>query len=205
MPVNGRLPRSMLRPIAGGYLRVDAAVRWNAMNAYRRAHGRSTIVPNGQLSSYRTLSGQTLLRRQWCARGRCGNAALPGTSNHGVGLAVDTNDAAGVTRDGARFGWSRRWSDAPWEPWHVKVNLAIAFRAPRTPYWLRVVRRGSRGDHVKRLQVLLRRHGYLRASWKAHTKYTLAVRRAVRKCQRAHHVKADGVVGPATWHMLRQR
>jgi hypothetical protein len=110
---NGRYPDSALAAIPGGRLRKDAALRWNAMCMYLRAHGRAIPMPNGAYSSYRTLAGQVLMRNQWCARGKCQNAAVPGTSNHGKGISVDTNQ--GSTVDSVpQFGFDKRHSDAPW-------------------------------------------------------------------------------------------
>lgn len=203
MPSNGYLPAYVLAPIAGGHLRKDAAARWNAMNVYRRAHGRATIVPSGSLSSYRTYGQQVFLRRQWCARGACRNAAIPGTSNHGWGLAVDTGNAPGVNHDGPRYGWAKRWSDASWEPWHFRVNFAVPFSA-HVPYYRRVLRLGSHGHAVRTLQVLLRHHGALPRRARAGNHFGPRTRRAVRRFQRRHHMRADGVVGPATWRALRR-
>jgi hypothetical protein len=68
-----------------------------------------------------------------------------------------------------------------------------------------IIRKGSHpSDGIKHLQVLLRRHGFLRGDWKVHRKYTIKVRRAVRDFQRAHHLRPDGVVGPATWKLLEK-
>lgn len=205
MALNGRLPTSALAPIPGGRLSKAAALRWNALCYHQRAHGRRVPMPNGPLASYRNLAGQVLLRRQWCAQGKCQNAAVPGTSNHGLGIAVDTNDHQ-VCDDNPAFGWHRRYSDAPWEPWHRKWSGRGSTSGGQSyGYELVVIRKGSkRSAAIKHLQVLLRGAGYLRATWRAHTAYTLTVRRAVRKFQKDHHMKVDGVVGPSTWSALRR-
>jgi hypothetical protein len=55
--------------------------------------------------------------------GRGALAARPGTSNHGLGVAVDvptTRMAQLINQYGAEFGWQKRWSDAPSEWWHFK-------------------------------------------------------------------------------------
>jgi hypothetical protein len=118
---NGHLPKSSLRPIAGGgSLEPKAAAAWNAMAARIYKQTGHKIAPNGPDSSYRSYSRQVYWRNWWCARGLCGNAAIPGTSNHGLGLAVDTDDAALVNQYGAQFGWQKRWSDAAHEWWHFR-------------------------------------------------------------------------------------
>lgn len=118
---NGRLPDSALSPIAGGgRLEHKAAAAWNALAAHIYAKTGHKIAPNGPDSSYRTYDRQVYWRNYWCGRGLCGNAAVPGTSNHGWGLAVDTDDAALINKYGAPFGWQKKWSDAAHEWWHFK-------------------------------------------------------------------------------------
>jgi len=120
---NGAIPQSALRPVAGGgYLAPQAAAAWNALAAHVYAELGVKIAPNGPDSTYRSLDRQRFWREWWCARGNCGNAAIPGTSNHGLGLAVDTDDSALVNRYGAPFGWQKAWSDAPAEPWHFRYT-----------------------------------------------------------------------------------
>lgn len=197
---NGRYAASALAPIPGGHLAKPYAARWNVMCFLSRARDGRCPLPNGPLSSYRPLAGQTYLRRLWCAQGKCGNAAVPGRSNHGLGRAVDCDDAALAYRHGVSCG-IRRPSDAPWEPWHVLVRLEGTSRRPGP----RTIRKGSRpGADIRTLQVLLRRAGYLPERWHAHDKFTLTVRRAVRRFQTVHRLAVDGVVGPTTLAALRR-
>lgn len=198
---NGRLPASALAPIPGGQLRKDAALRWNAMCFYLRAHGRPIPMPNGPMSSYRTMAGQVFLRNQWCARGACQNAAVPGSSNHGWGIAVDTQGS--ICDSVPQFGFHKRFSDAPWESWHRKWGgFGSTAGGPKPP---RVLRRGSHpGMDVSTLKLRLRRirrpGGVDRRYWSGACdgRYGLRVRRAVRAFQRDHHMTADGIVGPKT-------
>lgn len=120
---NGQIPPSALRPIAGGgFLLPGPAAGWNAMAAEIYARTGVKIAPNGSLSSYRDLDGQKEMKAYWCARGLCGNAADPGTSNHGKGDTVDTDDHELVEEHGAPFGFQKEWSDASWEPWHERYQ-----------------------------------------------------------------------------------
>jgi hypothetical protein len=119
---DGLIPVSQLCAIiGGGGLRPDAAVAFNRMSqAYAQAFGATLCVSD----SYRTYSEQVSVFRQ-----RPSLAAVPGTSNHGWGLAVDLG--CGVQRSGSaqyrwmtanagRFGWVHpAWAvHRPFEPWH---------------------------------------------------------------------------------------
>lgn len=120
---NGAIPLSVLCPVAGGgYLAPIAAAAWNALAAHIYEARGVKIAPNGPDSTYRTLARQQYWRDYWCSRGLCGNAAIPGTSNHGLGLAVDTDDSALVNAYGAPYGWQKAWSDAPAESWHIRYT-----------------------------------------------------------------------------------
>ena len=91
------------------------------MNQEARAKG-CELLPTGSMSSYRTMEQQRILYARYLA-GTGNLAAKPGTSNHGWGLAVDlaTQEMrAMVDRIGERYGWAKKWSDAPSEWWHLK-------------------------------------------------------------------------------------
>lgn len=118
---NGRLPDAALSPILNGQLRKDAAAAWNAMNVESRKLGLA-LRPTGSKSSYRTYEQQVELYLAY-QRGTGNLAAKPGTSNHGWGLAVDLASQemrTMVDRIGEKYGWAKRWSDAPSEWWHIK-------------------------------------------------------------------------------------
>ena len=84
---NGLLEGSDLVKIFNYYFRDDAADSFNRMNEkYKKEHGGKSI-PLG--SHYRDFDGQVYQRNKWAAKGKPGNAAKPGTSNHGWGLAID--------------------------------------------------------------------------------------------------------------------
>lgn len=202
---NGRIPASALSPILGGRLRKDAALRWNAMNASLRKRGLPSVVPNGSYSSYRDLAGQILMRRQWCARGNCGNAAVPGTSNHGLGIAVDANRPDLVNAHGAPFGFQKRWSDASWEPWHMKwagFGSTAGGASTSTSDKYPTIRKGSKNRAaITRLQKYLRG---LNLTKVVNGSYGIWTRRAVRRFQEKHGLPVDGVVGPKTWAAIRR-
>ena len=122
---NGLIPPSALCPLgAGGHaLRCDAAAAYRAMSAaFAAAFGAPICITD----SYRTYAGQVRLYGEKPAL-----AAVPGTSNHGWGLAVDlcggiqtfgTAQYAWMLANAGRFGWLHpTWADpgnGREEPWH---------------------------------------------------------------------------------------
>jgi hypothetical protein len=75
-------------------------------------------------------------------------------------------------------------------------RLAAAIAAART----QVLRRGDRGDHVKALQVVLMSKGA--AQLRPDGVFGAATETVVKFVQTLAGIKADGVVGPATWAVL---
>ncbi|MEV7007189.1 D-alanyl-D-alanine carboxypeptidase family protein [Streptosporangium sp. NPDC051022] len=124
---NGLIPKAYLCPLQqrGNELRGDAALAFISLNeAYRRRFGRAMCVTD----SYRSLSEQQSVYYR-----RPGFAAVPGRSNHGLGLAVDL--CGGVERfrseefnwleaNSKRFGWMHpKWAYvSPFEPWHWEYD-----------------------------------------------------------------------------------
>ena len=123
---NGQLPANSLCTLwtPKHRLRADAAVALAKLNiAYKQHFGNNICITD----SYRTLSEQIRLRSV-----KPSLAAIPGTSNHGLGLAVDLCD--GVEKGGgSRYEWLRAnaaaygWENPDWalpggsgphEPWH---------------------------------------------------------------------------------------
>jgi hypothetical protein len=125
---NGQLPTGALCPLWGApgeMLRADAASGFNAMSrAYAAAFGTPLCVN----ASYRTYQRQVELY----ATMPSGYAAVPGTSNHGWGLAVDL--CGGIQVDGSpqsrwllehapafhwfHPAWAMPGGGGPHEPWH---------------------------------------------------------------------------------------
>jgi D-alanyl-D-alanine dipeptidase len=119
---DGLIPLSQLCAIVGGgHLRPDAAQAFDRMSAaYRQAFGSNLCVSD----SYRSYSQQVAVFRQ-----RPSLAAVPGTSNHGWGLAVDLGCGVEhygsapyrwMTANAGRFGFVHPdWAlHDPFEPWH---------------------------------------------------------------------------------------
>ncbi|PRY18128.1 M15 family metallopeptidase [Kineococcus rhizosphaerae] len=123
---NGLIPRSALCPLTsapGHVLRSDAANAFTALNqAYAAQFGKNISVTD----SYRTLAEQIDVKAR-----KPGLAAKPGTSRHGLGIAVDLGDGI-QNADSAQHQWMDRnaalygWINPAWaqnrsgqfEPWH---------------------------------------------------------------------------------------
>jgi zinc D-Ala-D-Ala carboxypeptidase len=124
---NGQLPSSQLCTLwtARHRLRADAAVALAKLNvAYKERFGHDICLTD----SYRTLSAQVHLRAA-----KPGLAAVPGTSEHGYGLAVDLCDGVERGSGNSRYQWLRDngpaygWDNPAWalpggsgpnEAWH---------------------------------------------------------------------------------------
>ncbi|MCZ2857129.1 D-alanyl-D-alanine carboxypeptidase family protein [Blastococcus sp. VKM Ac-2987] len=122
---NGLIPPSAMCPlgVAGHVLRCDAAAAYRALSS---AYAADFDAPLCITDSYRTYAGQVRLYGQKPAL-----AAVPGTSNHGWGLAVDlcggvqtfgTPQYAWMVANAGRFGFLHpTWADpgnGREEPWH---------------------------------------------------------------------------------------
>lgn len=123
---NGLIPRGALCPLASApnhVLRSDAANAFAALNtAYAEAFGTNIPVTD----SYRTLAEQIDVKQR-----KPGLAATPGTSRHGLGIAVDlgggiqnagTPQHLWMDRNAALYGWiNPAWAQnrgGQFEPWH---------------------------------------------------------------------------------------
>lgn len=123
---NGRLPASALCAIPGSgmQLRADAAEAWASLQeAFKEAFGRYPCVNNG----YRTYAQQASMHAA-----NPGMVAAPGTSNHGLGLALDLCTASDGVAGTSAWNWMDThasdygWALPSWarpggsrpEPWH---------------------------------------------------------------------------------------
>ncbi|MFC0625743.1 peptidoglycan DD-metalloendopeptidase family protein [Kribbella deserti] len=127
---NGLIPLSELCVVANGHrLRCDAAQGFKALSAAYQAHfGRKLCMTD----SYRSYDAQVSLYQR-----KPSLAALPGTSNHGWGIAVDLCGGADrfgtaqhqwLLANAGNFGWklprwARQGGSKP-EPWHWEFTGA---------------------------------------------------------------------------------
>jgi LAS superfamily LD-carboxypeptidase LdcB len=113
---NGQLPDTELTTITPACRVVnDVAPRLQALLNAAHADGVALwpetrsyawFEPPRVTSCYRDLEMQQWWRDYWCFFGSCGNAAVPGTSVHGWGRAVDFElGGAELTFDSPGFWW----------------------------------------------------------------------------------------------------
>ena len=211
MSKNGQLAPSELariyHPEHALYLQKDAAASWNTMYMFIRRYAKISIYPNGPISAYRNYYQQVEAKRLYGS-----NAATPGTSNHGWGLAVDLasqTQRTAIDRFGAHFGWAKKWSDASWEWWHLKYREGVWKQRPdpghRIKYPVARLGSGGRGQkwYVRQIQRRLRAHGYPLKNTRG--EFNALVEKRVKEFQRDRKMRPDGVVGEKTWRALRAK
>lgn len=113
---NGNLPDSLLTAIGGGFrLARPAADAYQRMVNAARRDG----VTFGVSDAYRSYAEQVDIADRLGLYGQGGVAAVPGTSNHGWGLALDLDlderAQAWMRENGWRYGY---FEDVSGEPWH---------------------------------------------------------------------------------------
>jgi hypothetical protein len=161
---------------------------------------------------YRDYAGQVYWRKWWCNVGKCGNAAVPGTSNHGWGKAVDMHDLSGglpttgaayrwMKANAGRFGWINPILTN--EAWHwewVGDGGTMAGYQVRPGLFAYPLKSGMRNDEVRNLQNNLRAKGY---NVVADGSFGTGTVNAVKSFQAKNGLEADGVVGNGTAWALR--
>jgi hypothetical protein len=105
---NGNLPMGYLASTDSGCVVYDEALDSLKAMVAEAAKAGVNLKP---ISCYRDYAGQVAARDEWCAKGACQMAAVPGTSNHGWGKAVDFRDQSGeLTFDSAGYAWMKAWA-----------------------------------------------------------------------------------------------
>ena len=138
----GALGPKLLRPIEGkGILHHCAADAYEAMDAAANAEGID-LSPTSPADTYRTLAVQEYgfyqrytteviagqkpriyQGKAWYLKKGMAMLAVPGTSKHNLGIAIDIANANGprlewLKKNAVSFGFS--WEVVPSEPWHLR-------------------------------------------------------------------------------------
>lgn len=157
---NGMLEPHLLAPVEGDTMHHLAAQSWRAMQSAARADGVRIAVG---ADAYRPLSVQHAIwvsryrkvatwrpgarkyQGSWWVHVYGATAAIPGTSNHGWGLAVDVDDCSTEATAACRwlkahaagYGWS---AEIQSEAWHWRAvhgdrltPAVVAYEASLTP------------------------------------------------------------------------
>lgn len=246
---NGRLRPETLVPVGlGSYVMVEPAAR--AFKAMRAA-AWSAGVQLSSVGTYRSYAAQEQLFRSryqttpiagaptktwnsttWYQKPRTAMAAVPGTSNHGWGLAVDwAVDADGdpefewppksltqsavnwLLGNAGRFGWS--W-EVQSEPWHLRYvtgdsipAAVLAFEksgavAPPAPPAPARYPEVKMGSTGETVKTLQTLLNLAGAVPRLLVDGVFGPKTdaAVRAFQTSHALTVDGVVGPKTWAVL---
>ncbi len=195
-------------PIVNGVLARAAAASWNSMNLYARRYHHVNVLSGTDDATLRSYDRQVYWRDYWCGQGHCENAAVPGTSNHGWGRAVDLYNCSyrgELDRIGRTFGW--RWGEVDYECWHVTMYAGgWPHGDPGADYNNPILCHGSGGPgqdaFVKDVQhALTRKHFTTKASGFV----TVGTVQNLRRFQRAHHIPVHSCTDRRTWKELRKR
>lgn len=144
---NGKLSNKVLVAVGSGHLHHRAAAAWVAMVAAAKKDG-IVLKPTSKHDLYRSyeIQHRTFLARYqlqnngskvtrvwegktWYLKKGYAPSAVPGTSNHGWGLAVDVAGASGPTlawlkKNALKFGFSWEVRTGPnAEAWHIRYFL----------------------------------------------------------------------------------
>lgn len=123
---NGQIPASALTSIGAGFLLESFCAQQftGAREEILRDYGFDILDFVNE--TYRDLDGQHYWRTWWCNQGKCGNAAIVGTSVHGWAKAIDFNVDAMTQLQYAitvavllKYGFVR---DVPGESWHFSFR-----------------------------------------------------------------------------------
>lgn len=195
---NGKFPDSALEAIPGGRLAKDAARAWNAPGG----PADNGCVPTGSNSSYRTYEKQVEYWNMYQA-GTGNLAAYPGTSNHGLGLAVDLATPAmraWIDQHGAKYGWQKTEAMSEW--WHVNFVGGVTFPPP-----FKAIKHGQRGLRVLKVTkklAFIRGERSKRYIKRRYFKFKDPVVQGVKQFQKDHGLAADGVIGPNTFDLIEK-
>jgi hypothetical protein len=123
---NGRLDRSELQTISGGWGERDYALLPPAATAYEQM--RSAAAADGidlqVIDAYRSWEVQAAAYEAYLAGRKKEHVVAPGTSEHGKGMAIDVTDGAIIGTDDPEWRWlqdnARRfgWYPISNETWH---------------------------------------------------------------------------------------
>ena len=90
----------------------------------------------------------------------------------------------------------------PYVTYDASAAPAVPATQAKTVTGLPTLKKGSKGDSVKAMQILLIGYGYSLGSWGADGDFGSATENAVECFQEDNGLENDRVVGPETWAKL---
>lgn len=219
-PAAARAMQALVKAAAAAGFKVRATGTYRSLEAQERLFRERYTTDKLEGRPTKTWKGQT-----WFQRPNVAMAAVPGTSNHGLGLAVDFAEerdgdpqvesvspafVAWLCENADDYGFS---AEAQSEPWHWRfvagdatpralegLNAPAGTQTAQPASARPTVARGASGEAVLLLQRLLEAAGFSpRGADGKFGKYTEG---AVRRFQAAKGLTVDGVAGPLTWKAL---
>lgn len=234
---NGRAPSTVLTRASNGHTFTKAAAA--AFDRVAAAFEARFKKPLTVTQGYRTYAEQRRIfearyRPQIIGRGPYGDvrwwngrryvrvtgsaAAIPGTSNHGWGVAADLNTRNGfgdfdtpeykwLATHGPAYGWTNTEGRAIREPWHWVYNAKNDRHAKPTPTTSKglaamlptIHRKNNTKKATRTAQALLTARGFptsVDGKWGNQTDRNTAA------FQKANGLTQDKVIGPKTWPKL---
>lgn len=141
---NGKVPARLMHPVCGGYMHKLAAQAFHCMSIAAKQNS-IFLKPTSRYDVYRPYEVQekVFLQRfqarkndspivrqwqgkNWYLKSGVAPVAVPGTSNHGWGLAIDISGASGdrlkwLLDNASKFGFTWEVADGPAaEAWHIR-------------------------------------------------------------------------------------
>lgn len=133
---NGKIPLDQLQHLGGDhYLPAGTAARWLWMVAAGQVKYGVTLRITPGPNAYRWFDAQVDAKRAACGRGRCQDAADPGSSSHGgvykgrPAMAIDVTNWRDLAPGDEKLAWARFAALCrlagfttllfSWEPWHI--------------------------------------------------------------------------------------
>ena len=162
---------------------------------------RLQATGSGKYGDVKIYKGKRYVRHS-----AAGDVAVPGTSRHESGLALDLPEPARswVRKHGAEYGWIGGLVRG--EPWHFEYQAGRDTKRPKPkPAAKPVLRRGVTGDHVRMLQRGLNETFPTYSKLATDSSFGPATERVVREFQRRAGLAVNGIVGPATQAALAKR
>lgn len=161
---------------------------------------RPQATGSGKYGDVKTYKGKRYVRHS-----AAGDVAVPGTSRHETGLALDLPEPARswVRKHGAAYGWIGGLVRG--EPWHFEYQAKRDTKRPKPkpkpsskPSSKPALSRGDTGDRVRMLQRGLNETFPAYSKLATDSSFGPSTERVVREFQRRAGLVVDGIVGPAT-------